>query len=144
MTLLASTWLALSLVLCMFAWFAGRWLALALPFAAVITAFALMVITGTPRFMPPPPGKYTVLGARIDVDVAIYALLDDGNGAPTFYKLPYSTSAANSLQSALDGAENGQGVQANVDGEGGASFEGPPPVTGEPPKVPEAPAVSIP
>jgi hypothetical protein len=44
----------------------------------------------------------------------------------------------------MDAAQNGQGVKATIDGQGGAQFDGPPPVTGEPPKQAEQPAVSIP
>jgi hypothetical protein len=86
---LASVWLGLALLLSFYAWLAGkRVAALSLPVAVVITAFAIWVPTGTPRFTSPPAGHYTVLGARIDVDVAIYALLDDGRGEPRYFKLP--------------------------------------------------------
>lgn len=143
--ILASVWLGLAVLLSAYSWLANRRLvALSLPFAAMIAAGAIWIATGSPRFTSPPAGKYTVLGARIDVDVAIYALLDDGKGEPRFYKLPYSNSAANSLQSALDGAQDGQGVHAIVGQDGGVQYDGEPPVTGEQPKVPERPAVSIP
>jgi hypothetical protein len=146
MTMLATDWLALAGLLCIAAWFANRrFITILLPFAAIIAAYAVYLPTGSPRFTNPPAGKYTVLGADIQVNVAIYALLKPENGPAVYYKLKYSTSEANALQAALDGAENGQGVQANVDGEGGASFDGPPPVTGgHQPKVPETPAISIP
>lgn len=145
MTIIASDWLLLAVVLCVFAWFAGKRIAAAsLPVAVALAALAIYIPTGSPRFTHPPAGKYTVLGARIDVDVAIYALLDDGKGEPRYYRLPYSTSQANALQAAQDGAQEGQGVQATVDGEGGVAYDGEPPVSGEPPKVPEAPAISIP
>jgi hypothetical protein len=145
MILLATTWLGLAVLLCAFAWMAGRRLAaFSLPLAVALAALSVYIPTGSPRYTAPPPGKYTVLGARIDVNVAIWALLDDGKGAPTFYKLPYSTSAANSLQQALDGAQNGQGVEAQIDGEGGATYDGDPPVTGTETKTPETPAISLP
>lgn len=145
MIVLASTWLALSVLLCVFAWFAGRWLALALPLAVVLAAAAVYIPTGSPRFTEPPPGKYTVLGAKIEVDVAIWALLDDGKGIPMYFRLPYSSGAAGDLQEAMDGAENGQGVQARVNGEGGVQYEGPPPSVHEPePKQAEQPAIAIP
>lgn len=145
MILLASIWLLLSIVMCAFAWAAGkRFLALSLPVAVTLAALAIYIPTGSPRVTAPGPGKYTVLGARIDVDVAIYALLDDGNGEPRFYKLPYSNSAANSLQSALDGAQDGQGAQAIVGQDGGVAYDGEPPVTGEQPKVPERPQTTLP
>lgn len=143
--ILASVWLGLSLLMCAFAWLAGRrLLALSLPIAVITVSASLVIISGTPRFTTPPTGKYTVLGARIDVDVAIYALLDDGKGEPRFYKLPYSQSSANQLQGALDGSQDGQGVTANVDGDGGVQYDGEPPVTGDPPKAPETPAVTLP
>lgn len=145
MILLASTWLLLALVMSAFAWMAGkRWVAFSLPLAVALAALAVYVPTGSPRFTQPPKGRYVVLGADIQVDVAIFALLKPESGPATFYRLPYSTSAANSLQQAMDGAENGSGVNATVDGEGGASFDGDPPVSGLPPKVPEQPALSLP
>ncbi|WP_301004201.1 hypothetical protein [Mesorhizobium sp.] len=143
--ILASVWLGLALLLSFYSWLAGKRLAaLLLPLSAVIAAAALWVPTGSPRFTRPPAGEYTVLGARIDVDVAIYALLDDGKGEPRFYKLPYSNSAANQLQSALDGSQDGQGVQAIVGQDGGVQYDGEPPVTGEQPKVPERPQTTLP
>lgn len=145
MTLLATVWLGNAIVLCAFSWWAGkRVAALSLPLAVALAALMVWLPTGTPRFTQPPAGKYTVLGARIDVDVAIWALLDDGKGIPRYFRLPYSAKAAGELQNAMDGAENGQGVKAEVDGEGGASFDGEAPVTGEPPKQPEQPAIQLP
>jgi hypothetical protein len=145
MTLLASTWLLLAVVMCGFAWMAGkRLVALSLPLAVALAALAIYIPTGSPRFTAPPSGNYTVVGAKIVVDVAIYALLDNGNGEPSYYRLPYTTSQANALQSAMDGTQDGHGVQAIVGQDGGVAYNGPPPVTGEPPKVPETPQVSIP
>lgn len=145
MMILASTWLGLSLLLSAFAWFAKRRLiALFLPFAVALAALAIYIPTGSPRFTKPPPAQYTVLGADIQVDVAIYALLKPANGPAVYYKLPYSTAQANALQEALDGAQNGQGVQARVNGEGGVQYDGPPPVQGDPPKQAETPAISLP
>lgn len=145
MILLATDWLAVALLLCVFAWFSGRrFVALLLPFAAMIAAFALFVVTGSPRFTPPPKGKYTVVGADIEVDVAIWALLKPENGPAVYYRLPYTSGQANALQEAKDGAgENGQ-VTATIGDEGGVSYAGPPPVTGGLPKQAEQPAVSIP
>jgi hypothetical protein len=145
MILLASTWLLLAVVLCGFAWMAGRRLAaLSLPLAVALVAVAIYVPLGMPTPHSPKPGKYTVVGAKIIVDVAIYALLDNGTDEPTYYRLPYTNSQANSLQSALDGAQDGQGVQAVVGQDGGVQYDGPPPVQGLPPKQAEQPAVSIP
>lgn len=145
MTLLASDWLGLALLLCIFAWFGGRWLALALPFCVVITFFALMVITGSPRFTAPPPGDYQVLGFDIEVNTAIYALLKPAGCVAVYYRLPWSTAQANALQQAKDTAGEGGSVKAKVGGEGGGvEFEGEDPVTGEEPKAPESPAISLP
>jgi len=145
MTVLASTWLLLAVVLCGFAWMAGRRIAaLSLPIAVVLAAFAIYVPTGSPRFTTPPAGKYSVIGADIEVDVAIWALLKPESGPSVYYKLPYSTSQANALQQAMDGAQDGQGVQAIVGQDGGVAYDGPPPVTGMPPKQAEQPAVTIP
>jgi hypothetical protein len=80
--------------------------------------------------MSPPKGDYAVLGARIDVDEAIYVLLDDGKDEPRYYRLPYSQAAANQLQAALDGAADGEGgVSMTMDGDGSPGFaeETPPP-----------------
>jgi hypothetical protein len=144
MIVLASTWLLLALVMCAFAWAAGkRWVALSLPFAAIIAAFSLFLATGTPRLTPPPAGKYTVVGADIEVDVAIYALLKGEDGVSRFYRLPYTAGQANALQEAKDGAgESGQ-VTATIGEDGGAQYDGPPPIQGDPPKVPESPAISL-
>lgn len=143
MTILASVWLALSLILCTFAWLANRRVGLiCLPLAAVVTALALWVPTGSPRFTRPPPGEYAVLGHKIEVDRAIYLLLDSG-GVPTYYVLPYTTGKANDLQDALDAGE-GKGVRVKIDGDsGGESYDGPPPVTAEETKTPETPAFTI-
>lgn len=145
MTILASLWLLLSVIMCGFAWVAGKRLAaISLPLAVALAALAIYVPLGMPVPHSPKPGKYTVLGAKIIVDVAIYALLDNGSDEPTYYRLPYSNNQANALQSAMDGAQDGQGVQAIVGQDGGVAYDGEAPVTGEPPKTPEQPAVSIP
>lgn len=144
MIMLASDWLAVALLLCVFAWFAGRWLAVALPFAVAVAALAIYVPTGSPRLTHPPPGRYTVVGADIEVDVAIWALLKPENGSAVYYRLPYTPGQAGALQEAKDGAgENGQ-VTATIGDEGGVQYDGPPPVTGEPPKVPELPQTTLP
>jgi hypothetical protein len=143
--IIATTWLGLCAVLSIFAWFANRrFIAAFLPFAAMIAALAVYVPLGKPTPIVPKAGKYIVLGADIQVNVAIFALLKQGDMEPVYVKLPYSTSSANSLQQALDGAQNGQGVKATIDGEGGATYDGDPPVTGNETKTPEAPALSLP
>jgi hypothetical protein len=145
MIILASVWLGLALLLSFYAWLAGkRVAALSLPLSVITVSAGLVIVSGTPRLTSPPAGHYTVLGARIDVDVAIYALLDDGKGEPRYFKLPYSTSQANALQQAMDGSPDGQGVQAIVGQDGGVSYDGQPSVTGLPPKQAEQPAIALP
>ncbi|TGV26317.1 hypothetical protein [Mesorhizobium sp. M4B.F.Ca.ET.143.01.1.1] len=145
MILLATDWLALAILLCVFAWYAGRWLALALPLAVTVAALAVYAPTGSPRVTEPPPGRYVVVGADIEIDVAIWALLKPEAGPAVYYRLPYSSGQAGALQEAKDGAgENGQ-VIATVGDEGGVRYDGPPPgAQGLPPKQAEQPAVSIP
>ena len=146
MTLLASTWLLLAVVMCGFAWMAGRRLvALSLPLAVALAALAIYVPLGMPIPHTPKPGHYTVLGAKIIVDVGIWVLLDDDAGEPRYYRLPYSASQANELQGAQDAGQGQPGsVKMVVGQDGGEQFDGPPPVTGDPPKQPETPQVSIP
>ena len=106
---------------------------------------ASMMPLGEPAFMRPPPGKHTVLGARIDVDEAIYVLLDSGlGGPPRYYVLPYSTGQANALQGAIDAAQGEQGgVEAEMGEDGGEmAFHGPA-VQEDRPKQPERPAYEV-
>src|SRR3954468_21911369 len=98
MILLATDWLMLALLLCLAAWFAGRLVAITLPLAVIIAALAIYLPTGSPRFTTPPKGEYTVIGADIQVDIAIYALLKPKDGTAVYYRLSYSTQAANQLQ----------------------------------------------
>lgn len=149
MTTIATAWLALSLTLAAMAWLAiwsrratvGRTLSVAmLPAFAVVAALALYTPLGRPIPLAPPAGEYTVLGARIDVDVAIYALLDDGKGEPVYYRLPYSEAQAKALQEAMNGEG---GASAKIDGDGGASFEGEPPVTEDANKRAETPMYEV-
>jgi hypothetical protein len=142
----ATDWLFLSVMLCAFAWVAGRKLAaILLPVCVGVAAFCVFLPLGKPIPFAPAQGQYTVLGAKIVPNVAIWVLLDDGKNEPTYYRLPYSNEAANQLQAAQDGAQGtGQGPHVKIGGDGGAEYDGPPPVTGEPPKTPETPAISIP
>lgn len=141
-----TVWLGLSLLLSSMAWFSGRRIGAAfLPIAAMIAAFCLYVPLGQPIPLMPPAGDYTVIGADIEVDIAIYALLKDGNKPPVYWRLPYSTASANQLQGAKDGSADGTGVRMKLDGQGGLSFDGPAPVTGsEPKQADSAPAIQIP
>lgn len=146
MILIATDWLGLALLLAVFAWFAKRRvIGLSLPFAVALAALAVYLPTGSPRFTKPPPAEYTVVGADIQVNIAIYVLLKSGDAPPTYYKFPYTTAAANQLQQAMDGAQGGSGgIKAKVDGEGGVAYDGEPPVQGNAPKTPEVPAIQIP
>lgn len=98
----------------------------------------------SPAFWAPPPGKYTVLGVRIDVNKAIYALLDNGlGGSPRYYTLPYTTGTANQLQDAIDASQGQQGGVEAEFGEGGEpAFHGPS-VQEDRPKQPEQPAFEV-
>lgn len=87
-----------------------------------------------------PPGEWRVLGARIDVDVAIYAMLDNGDGEPRLFRLPYSAGEADKLQQALDntagGLASGATIRADDQGEPEIHEE---PVRGDEPKQAEQP-----
>jgi hypothetical protein len=146
MTLIASVWLALALLLCGFAWVSTRRTpALTLPVMTVLAALAMYVPLGQPQFTAPPPGNYTVVGAKIVVPTAtdsgaIYVLLDSGSGEPIYYVLPYSPARAGDLQGALDG--EGEAF-ATVGENGGVRYDGEPPVSGDAPKEPDQPAFTI-
>ena len=99
----------------------------ALVFAAIAcAAFPLpMAALGHATPTAPPSGPLTVLGARIDVDVAIYVMLDGPGvgGAPRLYVLPYSEQAASQLQKAMDGTADGEGVVTmEMGGDGDPGF----------------------
>jgi hypothetical protein len=139
MTAIATTWLALSLALAAYAWFAYR-TPVVLPALAAMAALCMWVPTGTPRLTTPPAGDYTVVGADIQVDVAIYALLKPATGPAVYYRLPYSNEQANALQAAMDGEG---GASAAVGEGGGIAYDGEPPVSGNEAKVPERPALNV-
>jgi hypothetical protein len=87
-----------------------------------------LLTLGHPSFTKPPAGEYTVLGARIDVDEAIYVLLD--GPVPKYYVLPYSQQSANDLQVAQEGTADGEGtvgMSMGEDGSPGFAEEAPPP-----------------
>lgn len=110
--------------------------------AALSLPAALMPLSHAAPWKPP-AGKYSILGARIDVpdatsSGAIWVMLDI-DGEPRLYKLPYTTSQANELQGALDGKG---GATATVPGEGsqgGVAYDGEEPVTGDDDKQVETP-----
>lgn len=137
--LIASTWLALMLALCAYAWFAYR-TPYVLPALAVAAALCMYTATGTPRITTPPQGRYQVLGADIVVDQYIDALLKPEGRPAMLYRLPYSTAQANALQAAMDG---GNGVRAEVGTEGGVAYDGEPPVSGEENKQAEQPQLNV-
>lgn len=118
--------------------------AIAFVLIAMATAPATALLLGHAAPWSPPPGHYTVLGARIDIDEAIYVLLDDGKGGPPkHYRLPYSAQQANGLQRAMDMAQgNGGTVGANIgeDGSPGFAEEG---GQSEEPKQAEQPALRV-
>ena len=134
MIILASYWLAISIIFCVYAFFSGqKWLALPLPLITFLVAYSMWIPTGLPRFTHPPEGKYDVLWADIEVDKAIYVLLTDGS-IPIYYVLPYTEGEANEIQGAVDEAGEGGRVRVKIGGDGGEDYTGEPPVTGNPPK----------
>lgn len=142
MSLIASDWLLLAAILCAAAWFANRrFITFLLPFAVAIAAFAVYLPTGSPRFTRPPAGDYKVIGADIDVNVAIYVLLKPANGQAVYYRLPYTNTQADQLQNAMDGEG---GAKADVGEDGGVRYDGAAPVTGSEAKTPETPAITLP
>jgi len=137
----ATVWLSLCLALCVYAWIGYRHI-LALPTMAVLAALAVYIPTGQPRFTAPPAGHYAVLGADIEVGVAIRVLLK-GDGPAVYYTMPYTESDANGLQGALDIGAQGGAVSAVVGEEGGVAYDGEPPVSGDGDKRAERPALEV-
>lgn len=118
---------------------------LAFLLAAPVAFLLMQVPLGHPTTDRPPAGEHVVIGARIDVptansDGAIYVLLDTAD-EPRYYRMPYSTSDANNLQEAIDGAQQGEGGVGLRIGEGGESVFHPPPVRADEVKVPEIPTI---
>lgn len=112
---------------------------------AIIAAAALpapMAALGSAAPWSPPSGPLTVLGARIDVDEAIYVMIDGqgGGGEPRLYVLPYSEQAANQLQKAMDGTSDGEGtVTMEMGGDGAPGFAEDVPPAEEPKQAREVP-----
>jgi hypothetical protein len=133
MTPALTLWLAFVAASGAVAWFGSRWQALALAVIALAILPAAFLPLGHAAPWRPACNPCTVLGARIDPEVAIWVLLDgasSGGSEPRFHKLPYSQSAANSLQDALDGAAEGRGtakMKLGEDGSPGFFEEAPPP-----------------
>ncbi len=55
-----------------------------------------------------PGGEYTVLGAKMVQDVAIYVWLDFGAAHPRYFALPWNNDTANNLQGLLDAEKYGE------------------------------------
>ena len=66
-----------------------------------------------------PSGQKTVIGARVDVDKAIYVMLD-ASPEPRLFVLPYTEQTAQQLQQAQDGAADGEGRVVMTQGEDGS------------------------
>ncbi|MDE3797006.1 hypothetical protein I7G59_06610 [Sinorhizobium meliloti] len=136
MTNSLALWLAIVVAVGAIAYFGTRRQAVAFALAAALTLPAAFLPLSYATPLAPPPGKHTVLGARIDVDVAIYVLIDTP-AEPRLYRLPYSAEAANQLQAALDGTADGEGgvaLRVGQDGSPGFSEDS---GTPEPPKQAE-------
>lgn len=121
MTTALTIGLAIVLAIGVIAYFGTRRQAVAFALVAV-AAFPLpMAALGHATPWTPPDGQLTVLGARIDVDVAIYVMIDGAE--PRLYVLPYSEQAASQLQKAMDGTADGEGVVTmNMDANGDPGF----------------------
>lgn len=139
MTPAITLWLAFVLAAGAIAWFGTRRQAIAFLVLSILIAPATLTTLGHAAPWKPAPGHYTVLGARIDIDEAIWVLLDAG-GTPRFYKLPYTPQTANGLQNAMDMAEGNGGTVGATIGTGGSpgfAEEGSP--SNEPEKQAETP-----
>lgn len=135
MTPAITLWLAVVLSIGAVTWFGNRKQAVVFTLISIALGFLVGLPLGHPSTSKPPAGDYTVLGARIDVDEAIYVLLD--GSIPKYYVLPYSQAAANELQAAQDGTADGEGTVTMSMGESGSpgfAEETPPP---EPAKTAE-------
>ncbi|MBC7148974.1 MAG: hypothetical protein H5U22_06305 [Rhizobium sp.] len=132
MTLALTIGLLLVLAVGAVAFFGTRRQAVAFVLVAA-AAFPLpMAALGSAAPWIPSGGPLTVLGARIDVDKAIYVMIDGpgGGGEPRLYVLPYSEQAASKLQKAMDGTADGEGtvtMEMGADGTPGFAEETPPP-----------------
>ncbi|EYR81906.1 hypothetical protein [Shinella sp. DD12] len=90
---------------------------------AIIAAATIVIPVGALSYPSPwlPSGPQTVLGVRVDVDKAIYVMLDPSTGGePRLFVLPYTEQAAQQLQQAQDGAADGEGTVVMTQGEDGS------------------------
>lgn len=141
MTYSLTLWLAFIIAAAAISWFGPRRQAIAFALVAILTLPATILPLGHATPLEPPLGKYSVLGARIDIDVAIWVLLDDGKGGPPrYYRLPYKASTANDLQAAMDMVVGQEGGTVGMTmGEGGATGFAEETPSAEPPKQAETP-----
>lgn len=116
MTTVATTWLLLAVLLCVYAWFQRAWLLLPTLLAALALSFAPL---SHPAFWQPPAAHYAVYGARIIPNQGIWILLADGGNEPVYYRLPYSKQQAEQLQMLQDLTGGEPGAIAMTIGEGG-------------------------
>lgn len=139
-------WLGLTLTLAAFALASVYRLRGASVAAFILAACAAYPLLQVPLSYPahgePPKGEYTILGARIDIDEAIYVLLDGGDGEPRYWRLPYTAWRAESLQNALNAAEGNGGVEMSV-GDGGETEFHPPPVAADEAKRADTPMMEV-
>jgi hypothetical protein len=142
MTQAITLWLGFVLSIGAITWFGSKRQAIAFLLVAILTAPTAFITLGHAAPWQPTNGQYKVLGARIDVDKAIYVLLDAGNGEPRYYRLPYTAQTANQLQAAQDAAEaNGTGVGMTMGGDSSPGFAEEGQRGGDTPKQPEPPAL---
>lgn len=90
---------------------------------AIIAAATIAIPVAALSYPSPwlPSGPQTVLGVRVDVDKAIYVMLDpSAGGEPRLFVLPYTEQTAQQLQQAQDGAADGEGRVVMTQGEDGS------------------------
>ncbi|KEA07463.1 hypothetical protein [Rhizobium rhizogenes] len=140
MTAAITLWLGFVLSIGAITWFGTRRQAVAFTVVSVAMGFLSAIPLGHAAPWQPTKGQYKVLGARIDVDKAIYILVDT-NPEPRFYKLPYSKETAGDLQNAQDAADaHGSSVTVTIGGSAAGFAEGTE-RNREPPKPAEPPAL---
>lgn len=110
-------WLASVLATGAVAWFGTRRQAVVFALVAAATITIPLAALGYPSSWLP-SRQLTVLGARVDVDKAIYVMVDGPE--PRLFVLPYSERAAEQLQKAQDGTADGDGNVVLTEGEDGS------------------------
>lgn len=87
---------------------------------AIVAAATIAIPVAALSYPSPwlPSGSHQVLGVRVDVDKAIYVMLDGPE--PRLFVLPYTEQAAQQLQQAQDGAADGEGRVVMTQGEDGS------------------------